>query len=164
MCYFVFVSVPSSKVIAVENSATTGLSVHPISSPVVDALFPQGHVVFEVTDGACSCSLYPSNTRHRDEAKRRAKYKQKGWSASKIERALNSKRQHDSKKRDIGRTFETFLDNIVATAGEIGLFVHWFKGSTVGESLNSLHTIKRYVGEGWDYPPDTLILIRAGDD
>lgn len=162
MCYFVFISVSSDKAVAVTSLESTTLLVRPISIPSINVLFPKGHAVFEVTNGACSCSLYPNNQGNRTEAKRRAKYEQKSWSASKIERALSSKRQRDSKKRNIGRTFDNFLDDLVNTVGEIGFFAHWFKGSTADELLTSLYTLERYADRDWDYPLDTLMIVRAG--
>lgn len=161
MCYFVFVSVPSSKAASVENFNPVRLSVRSSSSSTVTAFFPKEHVVFEVTDGACSCSLYPSRQADLAEARKRAKYEQKGWSTNKIERALNSWRQHDAKKQNVGRIFNNWLEELVKTVGEVGIFAHWFTGSIGDELLASRYQLERRMEDGWNYPPDTLVIFRA---
>ena len=161
MCYFVFVGVPSQSAITVEGLERTDLLLRPVSSPSVCTVFPKHHTVFEVTDGACSCRLYPTEWEKHAEAMKRAKYERKGWSKRKIERALNDKRQHDLRKPNPGRSFIRLLNELVVTTGEVSLFAHWFEGSIDDEPLNSHSNIKRYKKDGWDFPLDTLVVVQV---
>ncbi len=74
-----------------------------------------------ITDGNCSCNLY-RRTDDKD-SKLRAKYAKRGWSASKIERAMADR----AAKSDAGSevVFEQWLAAVAGIEPGIRIFVHW---------------------------------------
>jgi hypothetical protein len=84
MCYFVYIGVPARALPALVD-AFAGLQCQKVNDPRLRALFPPGDVVTEVTAGGCSCSLYAERP---SRSNKRAQYEAKGWSESKILRAL----------------------------------------------------------------------------
>lgn len=79
-----------------------------------------------VTDGQTSCRLVRRSAWD-GEDKLRKKYAKKGWSKSRVERALaNARRAHDQEDRGNVHqvAFEAWLRSVVAAIGATRIYVH----------------------------------------
>lgn len=167
MCYYVFVSVPDHKRTTVEQLEVAGLSVWAADNPSLNDVFPPGHTVFEITSGGCSCDLYEERDVGESEDKLRSRYQRKGWSCAKIERTLESKRRSGGLGgKPIYRTFQKVIRELVLSAGEVGLFAHWFGGDLHEGKLVARDecrcNLTDYEERAGVYAQDTLLLVVRG--
>lgn len=78
----------------------------------------------DVTDGHCSCSLVRDEGK--DDEQLTAKYRKKGWSPAKIERALADRRSARAKRGDVGpELLENWLAELARRYRSVAVFVHW---------------------------------------
>ena len=138
-------------------------------SPTV-AVFPVGASCIEVTHGGCSCDLYsapPEPGEAEDQlARARQKLERKGWSASKIERALETKATgglRPGRPRESAVAFKAFVAELVATLGSVDLFAHFYSGNqheqAVGSPKAAAISLRGFSEAG--FPADTVITVRA---
>lgn len=142
MCYFITVAVPDRAAAHLVDRPPEGLTVMPIANPSVMAQLPRHSATHLVIHGEmCSCGLFreePSSCEQEQTIERlRRKYKAKGWSRSRIDRAIS---QHVT---DTGATeygFDTrllsFIANVAEEVGELWVMVHWYDGDIDTEELS----------------------------
>lgn len=134
-------------------------------------LFPAGWGVFEVTfGGGCACGLYesPQDATPDDDAvdklkKMRLRYAHKGWSAAKIERAVEaavSAQAHKPAHSDHARAFRERVCNWVSEFGQICLLAYW---DDRDKDLASGGWLELDVDEMLQrgFPPSTLVHVVA---
>jgi len=94
MCYFITVAVPMESIEAARREVPRGF--HAGVGAMGDnasltSTLPSGYGTFVLTSGGCSCGMYQRELPERIEPSPdhlRGKFAKKGWSASKIERAV----------------------------------------------------------------------------
>jgi hypothetical protein len=171
MCWFVTMGVTSAGAAALEElgRARGGLGISKSSNPHLARIFGANDVRFEVTHGGCSCDLYTA-PRERDPGEReraRARYRRKGWSETKIARALEA--SETAKSAGVGRNREiwpehAFRDAISRQVREFGIvriFAHIYNASQSVEQVACLGrrriTLNAFLESG--FPPNELVEI-----
>lgn len=96
------------------------------------AAFPAGDVVSVVTRGGCSCDLSGQPHRRFDEAAEREKYRKKGWSAPKIERAILGRRPDENPHF---AAFRATFSRLVSAAGAARILACSFSGDVATEAV-----------------------------
>lgn len=111
-----------------------GFGVRPSMNPHLAALFPSSDTRFEVTHGQCSCDLVGLEEIE-DEARIRRQYQKKGWSETKIVRALADRhraREHSTthgRRNETRRRFRELLAGQARELGSIRVFAHSYRGN-----------------------------------
>lgn len=116
MCYFVVAELEHGEI-----DLPDGLRFDPCDFGLVAR---PGRELRCVTDGHCSCSLVrPASD---VEARLRAKSARKGWSDTKIERAIAARRATEARKPGPSPAlFESWLRDLVVSGATVRVFVHW---------------------------------------
>jgi hypothetical protein len=161
VCWFVTVGVPQAARQKMESIAQAHRPLQFTSlapSPTV-AVFPVGTSCIEVTHGGCSCDLYSAP---------RQRLERKGWSASKIKRALETKATggaRTGRPRESAVAFKAFVAELIATLGSVDLFAHFYSGNqheqAVGSPKAAAINLRSFVEAG--FPADTVTTVRAAD-
>jgi hypothetical protein len=128
MCYFVFLGVSAPhELTLIERLTKAGFEVHSTSNSSVRKAFPRTDTICVVTRGGCSCDIFgePSAPRF-DEEVELAKYRKKGWSPAKIERAIMGRRPRE---RSHFAAFRDTLIELVPSLGAVRLLAHVVSGS-----------------------------------
>ena len=122
-----------------------------------------------VSSGGCSCELVAGAVRRLDDSEAQAlrrRYRRKGWSQAKIERALSdadaARQRNPSGEK--ARRFAELLGELLEHFGELKLFAHEYSGSFEHEALEilarrdveraELHALLQ------ELPFDTLLRLR----
>lgn len=173
MCWFITAGLPEPGARALEalGRARGGLGVRRSVNPSVAALFPQADVRLEVTHGWCSCALYPEAAEPGEAAaeRDRARYRQKGWSEAKIQRAVEARRQartaahQQGLEREAVRQVRNAIAEQVRALGSVRVFAHEYQRSqdteSVGAAGRARVSLEEYLRGGGTFPPDTLVEI-----
>jgi hypothetical protein len=175
VCYFVAIGIRRGSGALVEalsqgREASFRVDVC-INSSIADLFGPDDSVYF-LTRGQCSCDLYvepgsasdPTEERSRAEAR----YRRKGWSQNKIERALQS--MHLPSERSGRRTGVGDLLNSVAhlveEAGSVRLFAHFFSGAITTEEVKATGretiSLEAFRTRAGSFASDILLEIGRG--
>jgi hypothetical protein len=153
MCHFAIVEISSES-----PELPDGLRFEPNRYPELGPA-QVGAKLVAVTDGHCSCGIYRSGRRPKEQL--RAKYQKRGWSHAKIERAL---RDHDTARpsEQVPAQFERWLGDASRLLGEVRLFVHWDEAS-LGEKarLASQMIDSKALLAGAALPSERWVVIRT---
>jgi hypothetical protein len=171
MCYLITIGIDKSlgSVLPEFGNDREGLAVAPSRNPALAKIFPPGDLRLEITVGGCSCELFSTSASAEEEINREAaerrRYQKKGWSAAKIERALQASRvAHDRDRR--GDNARRFLEAILALlerTRSVRIFAHMYSGlfdteSVVAKAHASL-TRAAYQANHGAIPEDVLCEI-----
>jgi hypothetical protein len=90
--------------------------------------------VLEVSAAGCACELYIPSQRYlgEDTFLMRARYRRKGWTDTRIERAVKARCEAAEKRaaRDADRNkFPSAIEELVESGAEVSLLAHYFRGS-----------------------------------
>src|SRR5215510_7292371 len=126
------------------GDAREGFAVDPSRNPSVARLFPPSDLLLEITVGGCSCGLLAAPLRSDHGEADRRRYEKKGWSAAKIERALEASRaargqDHSSEN---ARRFRDAIAGLLRRTPSIRLFVHMYSGAFDTERVPSGKKVK----------------------
>ncbi len=132
MCYFITIGMQQNKSAAATAVAPRGLRVQPRVNRSISQYLPKRVTTFVVTKHGCSCALFCEESEKPDEEevieKLRRKYQSRGWSPTKIERALA---QHRADRRSPEPPYglvppvRSFLADLCNEVGELFVIVHW---------------------------------------
>jgi hypothetical protein len=142
MCFFITIAVPAPKAALVPDVFGRGFRTASTANPAVVAALPTDYAPTLVTNGHCSCDLYaaPRSETEPDLGDHlRKKYAKRGWSDSKIARALEQAKARDSKNlhaRGIHRDVVSRLQELCRAAGSVAVVVHWYSGQVETEQLS----------------------------
>jgi hypothetical protein len=124
-----------------------------------------------ITDGHCACSVYPSRRANiaRDPDDERRRYQRKGWSQSKIERAIEARRVAHARARsssqpDLAKCFVEAISHLVTSGARVTLLAHFFRGGfdEVFEVAGGERTpIGAFLEKSGEFPNDILVTIVA---
>lgn len=123
--------------------------------------------VLAITDGHCACSLYIPTQRYvgEDTHLMRARYRRKGWTDGKIERAVKvrcaaaEKRAAMQANRNL---FPSTIEELVESGAEVSLLAHFFEGSfdePFSISTRRTLTLAEFMWNGGTFPEDELTVI-----
>lgn len=174
MCYFLTISVPAKHEALVANRFGRGFGVIETKNASLQAAFPQSNRMFLLTSGMCSCDLYfdakfagPLRNPESRAAKLRADYQRRGWSATKIERAIEQSLALQSFKpppSGLRTDVRMGLAEVFAAAGEGGIFAHFYS-----EDIESVRfqlmprfkwTLEQFREGETALPTDTIVLVK----
>lgn len=150
MCYLVTIGtcVPQSELQALLGDQSL-LWVRPSKDPVVRTMFAAEDRLYEVLNGACSCDFVIDSapaSLDEERSKRRIQYQKKGWSESKIARALSGwEEAHDRQLRSLAAPrlqFIAFLQSLASRGEVVRVFVHFYTGPLGDERLHPLEPIR----------------------
>ena len=162
MCRFLFLGVAKHhRALLQRELAPAGLELAPTENPHVIAAFPRGDVVRTVTRGGCSCDISGDRGQGFDEPAEREKYRKRGWSAPKIERAIRARRPRADTPFD---AFRGSFARIVRGAGAARVLSHWFSGDLRTEEVHPARELVRlddYLGRGGTLADDVLHDVRG---
>ena len=170
MCWFVTIAVPSASRRFVTEVAASypQLSTSPIEATPTARLFPSEHSSFEITHGGCSCDLYPEAQPDSDAVleKERISLTKKGWSDTKIARAVESKAKSLARpKRGALESglFRSFVCDLVQAKIAVRVFAHFYSGNqrteSVAEASEGRVSMQSFRESG--FPPDTVVCVGA---
>jgi len=142
MCYYITVAFPKTTAKTILTSLPKGLDSMLVTNPDICKLLPKDYESFAIImEELCSCGLYspikPDDKDKEREALRR-KYKKKGWSENKIQRALHD-HEKNMKTRLAGfrDDFLSWLTTLPAKSGaSLFLIVHMYSGDIQTEELD----------------------------
>ena len=152
MCTYISAIVPKTTDVArlSELAARHSKDFRPFTNPSIQRQLEPGESLFLTTVGHCDCDSAIGSGRLKrrnavDLDEDRSKLAKKGWSKTKIERALSQRidkanaREQDQNS-ELGKDFENWLGFIRAAlsnkdAPYIGLLTHHYSGSLVTEEL-----------------------------
>ena len=145
MCYFLTVAVPVRHAHRIGEVFGRGFQTRATANPSIIVALPAGYTPCVVTSGDCSCDLYakPTSPAALDPTVHlRRKYEKLGWSAAKIQRALDQAAASSAKlNRPTSGVRDDVTDCLGAlcrAAGSVALLVHWYSGDLETERL-TLH-------------------------
>lgn len=153
MCYFVLVAFPPEAIPAARAQLRSTFGMRPANNPSLDASLPAGWSAFLLNDGMCGCDMYshpdrkevavPPAERARAFREKHAKpkYRKRGWTEERIERAIAQMQEPDRAPAARGFTglrgdVRKALAEVARAAGPARLLVHRFSGIIEKERLS----------------------------
>lgn len=158
MCYFVTVGVRPGEIDALKPFRDGGFDVSRARNDSLATAFGSDYAAFHVTIGGCSCDLRSSTEDVR------AKYRRKGWSPSKVERALKNRERAGERAGAAARFLEAFraLSN---DATDVLVFGHWYSREVDDERVTPRGRVRLsvndYLAAGDPSRDDELLEIRS---
>jgi hypothetical protein len=123
MCYFITLEMPNEYVEEWQEKLPGSISIGPNIYPELQSSIADNDLICITHDG-CSCDLF-RRSKNTEEDKLRNKYKKKGWSNAKIDRALANHSDSGQNKDALSLAFESWLCDLAALNVPVRLFVHW---------------------------------------
>lgn len=166
MCYFITVGVAQGHAELLKQRLADTFGTTPVSNESILHFLPAGHLTFNL-GGMCACHLYSGSRAEPLDADRlRSKYKKKGWSPSKIDRAISDK---VSAQRDSFNGLRPDLrEQLYGIAGEVGrlsIVVHFYAGGEESEVIpigrKKVVTCDGLMNDEDSVPEDTLVEVVA---
>jgi hypothetical protein len=156
-----------------EKRRRDGLGVAAAQNPRLAAAFPPADKLFWITHGGCSCDLNLSkhpDSGERTLAKERARYRKKGWSEAKVDRAMAAK--HSARPSvSRGQREDTpiekltdLLNRLSRVAGGVRIVTHQYSGAVDEEVVTVGHgkasTVQAILEVG--LPADLVVDLTEG--
>lgn len=143
MCFFLTIAVPAKQAEHIAETFGPDFQTFPSANAAVSEALPEGYVARVLTSGMCSCNLYsrPGGAAAASpEDHIRRKYERRGWSESKIARALalagaaksKSHRRFAGVRADVVER----LQRLCRSGGGVALLVHWYNGDVHTERFS----------------------------
>lgn len=163
MCYYLTISFSKNFEDLVKSSFTEKVLLRENDNAFFKQNFGSNFVSLDITDGHCSCSIYQillADNSEVNSQKLLQKYRRKGWSETKIQRAIDSSNQTQPKDLiDLRR----ILANIVEQVGSIWILAHQYEGLIESEKLDGLNHRELKIAELLDnkteVPEDAIVKI-----
>jgi hypothetical protein len=168
MCYYITTAFPKAMANAILRSLPKGLNSLPATNPAISRLLPKDYDSLAIITAMCSCDLYSSakpGEKDREEEALRRKYKKKGWSENKIQRALDDHEKNMKTRREGFR--DDFLNWLTASAANsqksLFVFVHMYRGEIEAEQLEIIRekvTAAEFATFQLNFPQDVLVEVK----
>jgi hypothetical protein len=167
MCVFIAVAVAGYRGDVTQPFRERGLKVETLTGPFAAKLPAGTHL--SITDGHCACSVFPSRPEITavDPGEERRRYERKGWSKSKIDRAIEAKRAahaRPSRQPDLSKLFVAAIEHLTTLGARVTLLAHSFSGG-FDEPFEVAGVERTQVGafleSNGEFPEDTLVTIVA---
>lgn len=137
MCYFITISAEEDLKQITKEILPSGLILRENNNTFFVKRLGEKFKSFNVVDGLCSCSLYPlllPESKNDEIEQVIKKYKRKGWSKNKIQRAL------EEMKKKLPREpvpLREFIAETVKNVDDLWLYAHQYSGLIESEKLES---------------------------
>jgi hypothetical protein len=129
MCHLLTIAVPCKTVPEVPSEFRRKIHFTEQTNRSVTKHAPIEWISFTATSGGCSCDFYrASDTTEEDISKLEKKYRKKGWSDAKIQRALESHGTPATRRPGLRDDILDLVTDLVKAFGEIRLSLHWYSG------------------------------------
>lgn len=129
MCHFLELAVHKDQASAIDVFPARELHISQDGAQELSKHIPAHFVTFTVTSNGCSCDLYTGNRdiidAEKEQARKRAKYKKKGWSEAKIERALNEEQQQPQSQASFRADVKLMLTDLLRKVDNLYILCHW---------------------------------------
>ena len=141
MCYFITIAIPIEKDEILASNKTRGIELSRTLNESIIKSIPNGYSAFLLTSGMCSCDLFAEEQEGVDkqklEASLRKRYTKKGWSKSKIDRAISQSTSSAEKTGRYGLRDDIifFICSLCNEIGTVYFIAHWYKGDTETERI-----------------------------
>lgn len=136
MCHFLTIAVPGKGVPEVPTGFRRKIHFTYHANRSVAEHTPDDWTSFTATSGGCSCDFYrPPNNAPEDRSKLEKKYRKKGWSDTKILRALESRQTPVTQSAGLRDDILALVTNLVNVFGEVRLSLHWYSGDVETENF-----------------------------
>jgi hypothetical protein len=139
MCYFLALGIDPGQVRPLEEHRPAVFHLQPNVNPSIQRQFGSRTSFWVRSPSMCECGLCSALCRHETMAAAafRQKRKRQGWSAQKIEHALNSKRQarQETAADTWAGEFVAWMAAAVREAGEVLLLAHDYRGGPDTEEV-----------------------------
>jgi hypothetical protein len=166
MCWYLIVAIPRDEKDLSERILPGGLSLVDCANKCVRRTISDTFQCMFLVYGFCSCDLYQDTDegmRPRRKARAR-KYRRKGWSEAKIERALQQAQDaYDEKPVGLREDVIRYLDAMVNAGGVVGVLLHFFNGDVDKERFTIKDSIKlglKKFSDMGELPTDVWIWSR----
>lgn len=142
MCYFITVAVDKNHEALLKATLGSSFRLSRSKNASIISNLQPNDAAFELTDGMCSCGLYASTDGGEDSAEKirrkysKPKYKKRGWTEVKIERAiadslLKPKKEFSGLRPDL----RSQLAGLASQTGRLALVVHYYSGAIDTEEV-----------------------------
>lgn len=122
MCYLLQLGIPKDRETIIDSLSTGDIIAYREETCLASHL-AQDFIAFSLITNGCSCDLYTgARGSTRDLEKDREKYRKKGWSEAKIDRALNQSQCSDASFRADAKAL---VDSLVKQLDKLYVLVHW---------------------------------------
>lgn len=129
MCHFLELAIHRDQTSAMDVFPARELHISQEGKLELSNHIPNDFVTFTVTSNGCSCDLYTGNRdiidTEKEQARKRAKYKKKGWSEAKIERALNEEHQQQQSQETFRADVKLMLTDLLRRVDSLYILCHW---------------------------------------
>jgi hypothetical protein len=137
MCYFITVGVPTEAKDSFLEITPESLDVAAVGNAHVSGAIGSRYTTFALTSGGCSCGLFtsqraidPATHLPAQFARRIARYRDAGWSAAKIQRAVDDAEQalrHQGRDwTGLAPKVRQFLAKACDACGQLFVLVHFY--------------------------------------
>lgn len=140
MCYFITITVPKAESDKITTTLPRNLHCFITNNKSITTHIPPDYISYCIITGMCSCDLFHPAHPEEDGKEKEAlilKYKRKGWSESKIQRALaDHETSISTKNKTYGfreDLFEWLISRVHNVKGELSIIVHMYSGDIESE-------------------------------
>jgi hypothetical protein len=162
MCVFIAVAVARYRGDAARPFRDRNLVAEPIPAEF-DAPLPADGSTLLITDGHCACSIFPGMSAQKevDAEEERRRYRRKGWTGAKIERAIEAKRlahQRPSRTSELAEAFVAAVEELAVSGAHLTLLASDYD-SAFHASGSARLALGDFVSSRGVFPQNTLISI-----
>ena len=137
MCHFLTIAVPRKTVPEVPQEFLRRIRFDEHTNQSVTRHTPPNWTSFTATSGGCSCDFYHAqDVALERRTKLEKKYRKKGWSDTKIQRALESRRDEPGRSAGLREDILDLVSNLGTAFGEVRLSLHWYSGDVGTENFD----------------------------
>ena len=137
MCHFLTIAVPREAVPEVPEDFRHTIRFDEHTNQSVTRYMPDDWACFTATSGGCSCDFYRVPFDDSDDSARRVKkYKKKGWSDAKIQRALDGRKESQHETAGLREDIFELVIGLARESGEVRLALHWYSGDVETERFS----------------------------
>jgi hypothetical protein len=162
MCHFLTISVPRNQVPDVPEEFRRKLHFAEHTNPSITKYTPPDWISFTATSGGCSCGFYSASD---EKARLTKKYQKKGWSDTKVRRALDSHKSKPVRSAGLRSDVVGLVTELIYVFGEIRLSLHWYSGEIETEDflLNDAGclTLESFRQDTTSFRDETIIRIKG---
>jgi hypothetical protein len=169
MCRFLTIAVPGKSTPPVPTEFHRTINFAAQSNRSLTKYTPLDWTSFTATSGGCSCNLYnPPVSEPGDRSILETKYRKKGWSNAKIQRALKSSKPAPTRSHGLRDDVVDLVAVLARAFGEIRLSLHWYSGHVETEEFAlkdaGCISLRRFLKDTTALGDETTIKIKAEDN
>jgi hypothetical protein len=170
MCYFITIGIHESKGGYLEEQARPEMSAWRCENSQIMAHLHEGFQGYVLTTGMCSCDLYrsPAGDETSEDTTQRLhnRYKKKGWTEAKIQRAIaDATAAGNLQVRGLRTDARELIARVADASNRVYVFVHMYSGNQMTEEVKVKHgpTVRssEFRSDGYILETDTLVTVNG---